>query len=110
MSRLTLTLPLAAAALLSAGAGCWFFSPTTLDGLLWDAFAGNRSLELVLAEHAERIPFMFCGHTHRARENTLRGIRGYNIGGDYHFKRMLVVDWPAGKVETFVFGDPNRRR
>lgn len=80
--------------------------PTTLDSLLWDAFAGNRSMELLLAEHAERIPFMFCGHTHRARQNTLRGIRGYNVGGDYHFKRLLMLDWPAGSVEAHVFGSP----
>jgi 3',5'-cyclic AMP phosphodiesterase CpdA len=78
----------------------------TLDTLLWDAFGGNRALEAVLARHAEHIPFAFCGHTHRARENQLEGIRGCNIGGDYHFKRLLVLDWPAGTVEAHQFGDP----
>src|SRR5207237_912416 len=57
-------------------------SPTP-DGLLWDAFAGNRAMEDVLARHADRVPFVFCGHTHRARRNALAGIRGYNVGGDY---------------------------
>jgi 3',5'-cyclic AMP phosphodiesterase CpdA len=80
--------------------------PVTVDGLLWDAFSGNRRLELILAENAERIPFVFCGHTHRARENTLNAIRGHNIGGDYHFKRLLMLDWPAGTVTAHVFGDP----
>jgi predicted phosphohydrolase len=78
----------------------------SMDGLLWDAFSGNRALEAVLARYAERIPFAFCGHTHRAREGTCGAIRGYNIGGDYHFKRLVVLDWPAGSVTTHVFGDP----
>lgn len=78
----------------------------SIDRLLWEAFSGNRSLEAVLTRHAARIPFAFCGHTHRARENTLAGIRGWNIGGDYHFKRLLIVDWPAGKVQEHTFGDP----
>ena len=79
--------------------------PTTLDELLWDAFAGNHSLEKVLAENAGSIPFAFCGHTHRAREATLGTIRGYNVGGDYHFKRLLLLTWPDGAVEAFTFGD-----
>jgi predicted phosphohydrolase len=79
---------------------------TSLDGLLWEAFSGNRTLEALLVRHADRIPFAFCGHTHRERENTLGNIRGYNIGGDYHFKRLLALDWPAGTVGAHVFGDP----
>jgi 3',5'-cyclic AMP phosphodiesterase CpdA len=82
--------------------------PTDLDELLWDAFAGNRAMEELLACHHERIPFAFCGHTHRARENTFHGIRGYNIGGDYHFKRLLWLDWPGGEVVAHQFGDANR--
>src|SRR6266545_2471059 len=30
------------------------FPPTALDDLLWDAFGGNRSMEEVLARHADR--------------------------------------------------------
>jgi predicted phosphohydrolase len=81
--------------------------PLTVDALLWDAFTGNRRLEELLARHADRIPLVFCGHTHRDRENQLGKIRGYNIGGDYHFKRLLILDWPAGTVEVHVFGDPS---
>jgi predicted phosphohydrolase len=80
--------------------------PPTLDGLLWDAFSGNRTLEELLRRHDARIPFAFCGHTHRARENSLGAIRGYNVGGDYHFKRMLRLEWPAGNVEAYEFGNP----
>jgi 3',5'-cyclic AMP phosphodiesterase CpdA len=80
-------------------------SPLPLDALLWEAFSGNRAMEEVLARHAERIPFAFCGHTHRAREAMLGPIRGYNIGGDYAFKRLLVLNWPEGTVTTHEFGD-----
>jgi 3',5'-cyclic AMP phosphodiesterase CpdA len=78
--------------------------PVFLDSFLWDAFAGNRALEEVLLRHAGRVAFAFCGHTHRERENTLEGIRGYNVGGDYSFKRLLWLEWPAGTVEAHQFG------
>lgn len=75
------------------------------DGLLWEAFSGNTALETVLTERGEKVPFAFCGHTHRARESTHGSIRGYNIGGDYHFKRLLRLDWPAGTVTAHTFGE-----
>ncbi|HEY7158102.1 MAG TPA: metallophosphoesterase [Gemmataceae bacterium] len=82
--------------------------PLTLDDLLWEAFGGNRAMEELLERHAERIAFAFCGHTHRARECDWHGIRGYNIGGDYHFKRLLWLNWPAGVVTAHQFGDAAR--
>lgn len=82
--------------------------PLSLDALLWDAFGGNRAMEDLLAHHAERIAFAFCGHTHRQRECTRHGIRGYNIGGDYHYKRLLWLDWPVGTVTAHQFGDAAR--
>jgi predicted phosphohydrolase len=78
--------------------------PATLDALLWDAFCGNRAMERVLVRHADRIAFAFCGHTHRERASTFHGIRGYNVGGDYPFKRLLLLDWLQGAVEAHVFG------
>ena len=81
-----------------------------LDELLWVALAGNRGMETLLEIHAERIPLIFSGHTHRATEASLGPARGINVGGDYHFKRMLTIDWPALTIETHVFGDPNKRR
>lgn len=78
---------------------------TSLDSLLWDAFCGNSAMEELFERHAERIAFAFCGHTHRARETVWHGIRGYNVGGDYHFKRLLLLDWPAGTIEAHQFGD-----
>ena len=81
--------------------------PLKLDRFLWDAFCGNRTVESLLARHADQISFAFCGHTHRERENNLGPIRGYNIGGDYHYKRLLLLDWPARTVVAHQFGDPN---
>jgi hypothetical protein len=33
----------------------------------------------------------------------VEGMRGFNVGSDYHFKRMLWVDWPAGEVVAEEF-------
>lgn len=80
--------------------------PFDLDALLWRAFSGNMLLEEALTQRAQRIAFAFCGHTHYAREGNHAGIRGINIGGDYHFKRLLRLDWPRGNVEAIEFGKP----
>jgi predicted phosphohydrolase len=77
--------------------------PPTPDGLLWDAFAGNRAMEEILARNAERTALAFCGHTHCARQYMFAGIRGFNVGGDYPFKRLLTIDWPSGDVRELSF-------
>jgi 3',5'-cyclic AMP phosphodiesterase CpdA len=74
--------------------------PITLESLLWDAFLGNRTVEELLTRHAASVPFVFCGHTHRARQNTLAVVRGYNVGSDYERKCLLWLDWPSGRIET----------
>ncbi len=77
--------------------------PPSPDGLLWDAFAGTQTMQDLLARHAGRIPFAFCGHTHRSRAGTHADIRGYNVGSDYPFKRLLYLDWPAGTITERTF-------
>jgi 3',5'-cyclic AMP phosphodiesterase CpdA len=77
--------------------------PLALDALLWRAFSGNARLESALTARSSRIPFVFCGHTHMARTCEVEGTRGYNIGGDYHFKRLLWLDWPGGEVTQEEF-------
>ena len=72
--------------------------PLTMDALLWRAFSGNERLERELTDRAKRIPFVFCGHTHAARTCEINGMRGINVGGDYHFKRLIWIDWPSGRV------------
>jgi predicted phosphohydrolase len=75
----------------------------TLDSLLWDAFAGNTATERLLTRHAGRIPFAFCGHTHRENETRIGPMRGMNIGGGYDTKRLLWLDWPEGAVTAHTF-------
>jgi 3',5'-cyclic AMP phosphodiesterase CpdA len=77
--------------------------PLSLDALLWRAFSGNTRMESVLTVRARQIPLVFCGHTHAARECEVEGMRGFNVGGDYHFKRLLRVDWPSGEVTAEEF-------
>jgi predicted phosphohydrolase len=84
-------------------------APQSVDALLWDAFSGNQAMEDMLRRWERFVPFVFCGHTHRERENSLGAIHGFNIGGDYHFKRLITLDWPSGNAEAHVFGDPEGR-
>ena len=77
--------------------------PLSLDALLWRAFSGNTRLEAALTERASRIPFVFCGHTHSAGTCNVNGMRGINVGGDYHFKRLIWLDWPSGEVSEEEF-------
>jgi len=79
--------------------------PLELDGLLWEAFSGNSGVEKLLGEYGERIPLALCGHTHFAREGKFGPTRGLNIGGDYHFKRLLHIDWPNGAIRAEQFGE-----
>jgi predicted phosphohydrolase len=78
--------------------------PMDLDAALWESFSGNEGVERLLSEYGSRVPFAFCGHTHYAREGSLGPTRGFNVGGDYDFKRLLRLDWPAGKVTEKTFG------
>jgi len=77
--------------------------PPHLDQLLWKAFSGNRSLELLLERHGKQIAAIFSGHTHRAADTHFHGIPGHNIGGDYTWKRLLRLEWPSGKITAREF-------
>ncbi|WP_020468431.1 metallophosphoesterase family protein [Zavarzinella formosa] len=77
--------------------------PPPLDALLWRAFSGNTRVEELLLRHADHIPAVWCGHTHWARQSQSGTMRGFNIGGDYHFKRLHLFDWPSGEVTELDF-------
>jgi 3',5'-cyclic AMP phosphodiesterase CpdA len=77
--------------------------PLSVDALLWRAFSGNTRLEAELTARASRIPFVLCGHTHTARTCVVNGMRGINVGGDYHFKRLVWLDWPSGEIREEEF-------
>jgi predicted phosphohydrolase len=82
--------------------------PTDIDRLLWVALMGNRRVEELVERKAGRIPLTFCGHTHRSRETAVAGGRGFNVGGDYHFKRLHWFDSPDAPAVVHQFGNPIR--
>lgn len=75
------------------------------DSWLWRAFSGNATVEARIEADAARIPLVFCGHTHRQTDRTHMGMRTVNIGGDYHFKRLMRVTWPTLEIEATDFGE-----
>ncbi|MBX9623627.1 MAG: metallophosphoesterase [Gemmataceae bacterium] len=77
--------------------------PPDLDAILWECFSGNDAAERLLAEFTDRVPLAVCGHTHFARDGVFGRTRGYNVGGDYHFKRLLRFDWPSCEATAEAF-------
>lgn len=82
------------------------FYPTELTSTyqrFWLAYTGNRRMqEAVLSE--PRVHTVICGHTHAACTADVRGKRCINIGGDYHFKRLLLLDTDTGAEQWWEFG------
>lgn len=76
---------------------------TTTEQKVWLAYTGNRRMqEVVLSD--PRIRTVLCGHTHAACEAEVRGRRCLNIGGDYDFKRLVLIDTDSGTSEAWEFG------
>lgn len=82
-------------------------SKPTIDSLLWEALGGNQLLEQELIKYRDSIVYLFSGHTHRERKEDWEGIPGYNIGGDYHYKRQLELSWPDRSVIAREFHSPS---
>ena len=82
------------------------FYPTplvTVDQRVWLAYTGNRRMQdLVLNE--PRVRHVICGHTHAACEADILGKRCLNIGGDYGWKRLLLLDTVTGEEQSWEFG------
>lgn len=79
-------------------------SPLTQDyQWFWRAYTGNRAMqEAVLAD--ERIRWIVCGHTHYAVSTDWQGRRCHNIGGDYDWKRLVLLDTDSGHETFWEFG------
>jgi predicted phosphohydrolase len=76
--------------------------PTTLAGRWWMAFAGNARMErAVLADPRTRI--VLCGHTHCGVAAEVKGRLCRNLGGDYHWKRLLLLDSVSGQEQWWEF-------
>jgi 3',5'-cyclic AMP phosphodiesterase CpdA len=77
---------------------------TTTYQRFWLAYTGNRRMsDAVLSD--PRIEVVICGHTHAACIADVAGKRCLNIGGDYHFKRLLLLDTETGEERWWEFGE-----
>lgn len=77
--------------------------PFSVESLMWRAFSGNTRVEAILTDHADRLAAIWCGHTHYAIQTAIGKTTAYNIGGDYHFKRLHTFHWPSRMVEERDF-------
>ncbi len=88
------------------------FYPTPIrstEGKFWLAYTSNRAMQdLVLSD--PRIHTAICGHTHAyvecetARPDGGAPVHGINIGGDYGWKRLLLLDTDTGERQWWNFG------
>lgn len=82
------------------------FYPTPLTNTyqrFWLAYTGNRRMQDVVLDDP-RIRAVICGHTHAACVADVAGKRCLNIGGDYHYKRLLLLDTDTGAEQWWEFG------
>lgn len=82
------------------------FYPTALqtdDQKFWLAYTGNRRMQRLVLDDP-RIRWVICGHTHAACDGVWMDKRCLNIGGDYPWKRLLLLDTETGAVDAWEFG------
>lgn len=75
---------------------------TTAEQKFWRAYTGNRRMQDRVRSDP-RIRWVFCGHTHAACEAEAEGRLYVNVGGDYDFKRLVLLDTETGSLESWVF-------
>jgi predicted phosphohydrolase len=81
----------------------WPSPLTTVEQRFWLAYTGNRRMhEAVLAD--PRVTTILCGHVHQYCEAEVEGRRCRNIGGDYDWKRLLLLDTVTGEEQWYDFG------
>jgi predicted phosphohydrolase len=81
------------------------FYPTTLTTVeqrFWLAYTGNRRMQDAVLEDP-RVTTVLCGHTHASCEATVAGRRCRNIGGDYNWKRLLLLDTGTREEQWYDF-------
>jgi predicted phosphohydrolase len=75
---------------------------TEIDQKIWLAYTGNRRMQdLVLSD--PRIVIVLCGHTHAYCEAEVAGKRCINLGGDYDYKRLMLLDTETGERRWWEF-------
>jgi predicted phosphohydrolase len=75
---------------------------TTVEQRVWLAYTGNRQMEAAVRADP-RIRWVLCGHTHAACEATVAGKRCFNVGGDYDWKALVLLDTTAAVAERMEF-------
>lgn len=75
---------------------------TTAEQRFWLAYTGNRRMQDVVLSDP-RVTTILCGHTHAACEADVAGRRCLNIGGDYDWKRLLLLDTGIGAEAAWEF-------
>jgi predicted phosphohydrolase len=74
----------------------------TVAQRVWLAYTGNRRMQdAVLAD--TRVTTIICGHTHAACAAVVDGRRCLNVGGDYEWKRLLLLDTESGEETAYEF-------
>ena len=82
------------------------FYPTpaqTADQRFWYAYTGNRRMD-ALVRTDPRVSWVVCGHVHAACSADLGRASGRNVGGDYAWKRLLLLDTDTGQEIWQEFG------
>jgi len=77
-------------------------NPTTVAGRVWLAYTGNRAMEVAVLGD-DRVRTVLCGHTHAHVSVELSGRSCHNLGGDYDFKRLLLLDTDTGDEHWWEF-------
>jgi 3',5'-cyclic AMP phosphodiesterase CpdA len=81
----------------------WPEPPATLGQRYWLAYTGNRRMDVLVRGHP-LARWVFSGHTHREVTADVGPTRALNVGGDYDWKRLLLVDTDTGEETAFIFG------
>jgi 3',5'-cyclic AMP phosphodiesterase CpdA len=76
--------------------------PRTRDGRVWLAYTGNRRMQAAVLGDP-RIRTILCGHTHAFVAADVGERKCRNIGGDYDFKRLLLLDTQTGEEQWWEF-------
>lgn len=75
---------------------------TTAEQRFWLAYTGNRRMEAAVLG-VPGVGWVFCGHTHAALAADVEGRRCRNVGGDYGWKRLILIDTLTGEEHAQEF-------
>lgn len=80
----------------------WPKPALSLSERFWVGYTGNRAMDALVREE-ERFRLVVCGHTHNACGVRADGRLWLNVGGDYDWKRLILVDTATWTAEALEF-------